>query len=175
MTAKNAKKSTGTASVKKKSGETVAEETTNPHEVKERKKALAEVMVGIGHTKDIGNFQFLRFDVQLKLPCAAEKVDQAYDIATAWCANKLEDMVAKFAPQPPAAQPPPPAPAMPPVAPPAPMPGMPPSAPPPAPAAQSGVPDMVSQIGPGPAPAQAVGQPAAPGAAQPPPPWSDQL
>ena len=56
-------------------------------------KASASVEVGISHTKNIGNYESLKFHVGITLPCAPEKADAAYQLAGNWCQEKLENLV----------------------------------------------------------------------------------
>lgn len=55
----------------------------------------AEVGVTLGRTIALGNFEFVRIDVSLKVPCAADDatVDAMYDRAVAWAAARIQKEV----------------------------------------------------------------------------------
>ncbi len=50
----------------------------------------ARVRVTAGKTISLGNFEFLRIDVSVELPCLPEEVHQTYDSASTFVADKLE-------------------------------------------------------------------------------------
>lgn len=49
----------------------------------------AFVRVAAGKTIDMGNFEFLRIDVAVTYPCLPSKVDETYERAAEWVADKM--------------------------------------------------------------------------------------
>lgn len=57
-------------------------------------QAHAEVTYSAGITKSLGNFQFARIDVGLKMPCApdAENVQATYESVVAWVDTRAQQL-----------------------------------------------------------------------------------
>lgn len=55
---------------------------------------VAEVEFGTGMTINLGNFESVRLDVRVKLPCVVEEVGEAYKAAKAFVDGKLNKEVA---------------------------------------------------------------------------------
>lgn len=55
----------------------------------------AEVVVGLGFTKNLGNYQSMKLSVQLRLPSAnnPESLDAAFETAYAWADKKLSKLI----------------------------------------------------------------------------------
>lgn len=49
----------------------------------------AFVRVAVGQTYNLGNFESMRLDVSVTLPCRVEDVDATYTAASDYCAEKL--------------------------------------------------------------------------------------
>ena len=50
----------------------------------------ASVRVAVGGTFNLGNFESLRYDVTVELPCYREEVEATYDEALAMCNERLQ-------------------------------------------------------------------------------------
>ena len=55
--------------------------------------APCNVGVSLGHTKALKQFENIKFQVSLHMPCTAEEIDQTYDFVKDWVDNKLGDLV----------------------------------------------------------------------------------
>lgn len=55
--------------------------------------ALAEVGLSAGVTKNMGDFNSVRFDVHLRVPCAPEDADEAFEKVATWVNEKLESLL----------------------------------------------------------------------------------
>lgn len=51
---------------------------------------LAKVRVTIGQTYNLGDFNFLRIDVEVTLPCTKDKVEETYQEVSASVAEKFQ-------------------------------------------------------------------------------------
>lgn len=69
-------------------------EVETVHDFKDSEDAIARVKVNGGYTKNLGNFESLRVDVSLELPCrASEKsMQSAFKYASDWVPNKLAEL-----------------------------------------------------------------------------------
>lgn len=56
----------------------------------------AYVTVGAGTTKNLGDYESLRVDVRISLPCYAEEVDDVYDDVAEKVADRLEAEVNEY-------------------------------------------------------------------------------
>lgn len=82
-------KGEGTVTTKKSTGvELHAQSETNP-------VMTDGALVGfkIGHTKNLGNYESIRFEVSLTLPTTVDKLDEAYDACKTWADKKLTEAV----------------------------------------------------------------------------------
>jgi len=50
----------------------------------------AEVGVSMGRTISLGNYEFFRIDVVVKVPCYKEEVEEAYIYARKFCESRLK-------------------------------------------------------------------------------------
>jgi hypothetical protein len=64
------------------------------HDFKESENSISYVKVNGGYTKNLGNFESLRVDVSLELPCkASEKgIAKAFKYASDWVPAKLAEL-----------------------------------------------------------------------------------
>lgn len=55
---------------------------------------MANVGVSLGMTKNLGNYNNIKFQVSLHIPClpTAEEIDNAYEEAKAWVDSKVEQI-----------------------------------------------------------------------------------
>jgi hypothetical protein len=58
----------------------------------------AFVRVSVGSTYNLGNFESLRLDVSVTLPCLVEEVEDTYSRASEFCAEKLQEEEAQWLP-----------------------------------------------------------------------------
>lgn len=90
----------GFVNVLKKSGNRVEVNNmeTIDMEVKEIMDTPAKVKVLLGHTKNLGNYESLRIEVGVEIPCAPtlEAVELAYEEAVKWVDDKLEKKIVEF-------------------------------------------------------------------------------
>lgn len=80
---------------KKTKGQTVLEthtEETPPGELLTF-EPVAEVGMMLGTTINTGNYESVRCEVSIKMPCKASEIDETYDIAKAWVDNRLNELV----------------------------------------------------------------------------------
>ena len=56
--------------------------------------AFIEASAGV--TKSLRQFESLRVDVRMRLPCYTEKADEAFDYAAGWVADRLYDEVENY-------------------------------------------------------------------------------
>jgi len=56
----------------------------------------AHVRINVGLTKNLGNYEFLRIDVELKLPCTEDDVDETYIKVSETVSELLECEVKKY-------------------------------------------------------------------------------
>jgi hypothetical protein len=54
---------------------------------------VCEVEIGLGYTKNMGNFNSARFDVKLRVPCLHTEVDAVADFATNWVDDRIKSMI----------------------------------------------------------------------------------
>lgn len=61
-----------------------------------------EVGVSLGRTVSLGNFEFVRIDVSVRVPCPADDAaaNQMFERAVAWAGERLTREVQKVAPTP---------------------------------------------------------------------------
>lgn len=74
---------------------TKADAESFPVLVEDGELPLARVKVSGGLTKNMGNFESLRVDVSIDLPCTAkpEKIDETFEHAKNWVADQVQIMV----------------------------------------------------------------------------------
>lgn len=53
-----------------------------------------------GQTVNLGNFESIRIDVNLRLPCYVEEIDSAYRWAQDWVGARIEEEIEKVKPKP---------------------------------------------------------------------------
>lgn len=53
-----------------------------------------------GKTVNLGNFESIRVDVSIRLPCYVEELDDAYKWAQDWVGSRIEDEIDKVDPAP---------------------------------------------------------------------------
>ena len=51
------------------------------------------IMVGGGRTLNLGNYESARVDVHITVPCEKNSLDAAYDFATTWVSERIEEAV----------------------------------------------------------------------------------
>lgn len=56
----------------------------------------AYIEASAGVTKSLRQFESLRVDVRMRLPCYAERADAAFDYAAEWVADRLYDEVDNY-------------------------------------------------------------------------------
>lgn len=56
----------------------------------------AHVQVGAGLTISLGNFESLRIDCSVRLPCMPDQIDEAYDRAANFVADKIAEEQARW-------------------------------------------------------------------------------
>lgn len=59
----------------------------------------AFVRVGFGKTYNLGNFNSLRVDVAVTMPCAPKDVDKTYKETAQYCADKLAEEESQWLPK----------------------------------------------------------------------------
>lgn len=50
----------------------------------------AEVNVDYGITLNMGNYESAKINLSVRIPCYKEEIDEAYEFASAWVADRLE-------------------------------------------------------------------------------------
>ena len=65
-------------------------------EVSAFETAPATVSFGAGVTKNVGNYESLRVDVQLTLPCYVEEVEDAFKAARDWVDSTMDKELAEL-------------------------------------------------------------------------------
>ena len=87
------KRGTGRVTTKLSERKVVLDETDREIPVLERRFAEGEqaayVKVGAGLTIDLGGFQFLRVDCSVSLPCLPSQLEETYEIASQFVADKV--------------------------------------------------------------------------------------
>lgn len=58
----------------------------------------AFVRVSVGSTYNLGNFESLRIDVSVTMPCRVEDIDKTYLTASEYCAEKLQEEEVQWIP-----------------------------------------------------------------------------
>lgn len=57
----------------------------------------AYVRAAIGTTRNLGDYESLRIDVAVTIPCYVETINETYEEAAEWVAEKLEEELELFA------------------------------------------------------------------------------
>ena len=52
-----------------------------------------KVSVGVGVTKNMGNYESARLEVRIEIPCMKSEEDAAFELARSWCDSKMEVML----------------------------------------------------------------------------------
>jgi len=91
----------GKATISKvfKSGGQVVSETESNEEVGESQlynQPTCNVGVSVGVTKNTGNFNSLKIQVSLHMPCYVEEIDPVYEYTKEWVDNKMDAIVAEI-------------------------------------------------------------------------------
>jgi hypothetical protein len=73
-------------------GEEIAEEI----EVEQFEVEPAYVRAGAGVTRNLGDYESLRVDVSITIPCYKEDIERTYDVAADMVAAYLQDEVDKY-------------------------------------------------------------------------------
>ncbi len=75
----------------KESGD-VTDETEEVEKVAESvtDHPLCNVGISMSHTKNLGDYESLRIEVSLHVPCENEEIDDAFDATEEWVAAKLK-------------------------------------------------------------------------------------
>jgi hypothetical protein len=94
----DAKQATGkTSTSKTKSGKVIPGSETDVQEVVDEKMFKdppCNVGVSVGFTRNMGNYESMKFQVSINIPCAMEDVDEAYIAGKEWVeerVNKIND------------------------------------------------------------------------------------
>lgn len=87
----------------KKTGQTVSTDTHNeevetgdgPVEVDSNgvTSAPCVVEVGMGFTKNMGDYESARLDVRIAIPCRHDEINDVYDTAKEWVEQRLQALV----------------------------------------------------------------------------------
>lgn len=56
----------------------------------------ARVRISVGVTKSLGDYEFLRVDVSVEIPCYVEEIDAAYEYAARTASERLEEEVVSY-------------------------------------------------------------------------------
>jgi hypothetical protein len=89
--------------IEKVSGGQVVDSITNensfPVKIKDLEGNVTRVRVSGGLTKNMGNYESLRVDVSIEMPCPAtpEGVEKAYQYCAVWVPERIKNMVAGYA------------------------------------------------------------------------------
>jgi hypothetical protein len=69
-------------------------EVETQHDFSDTEDAITRIKVSGGFTRNLGNFESLRCDVSIELPCrASEKsIKKAFDYASNWVPDRLEEL-----------------------------------------------------------------------------------
>lgn len=59
-------------------------------------RPVHEVEIGVGLTRSLGNYEFIRVDIRLTAPCAEEDLDSTADRVSDWVAARLESEVESY-------------------------------------------------------------------------------
>ena len=51
------------------------------------------VVVGMGSTKNMGNYESARFNVSIEVPCTSGTKDESFYVAKTWCMAKMEELM----------------------------------------------------------------------------------
>lgn len=72
-----------------------ANEKTFPVKLKDLSGNVTKIKVSGGLTKNMGNFESLRVDVAIEMPCPAtpDGIEKAYQYCAAWVPKRINDMV----------------------------------------------------------------------------------
>jgi len=54
----------------------------------------ARVNVDFGFTVNMGNYEFVRIDVGISVPCYKEEADEAYEHAKEWASSRVKEEIA---------------------------------------------------------------------------------
>lgn len=54
---------------------------------------FAEVGIQLGVTKNLGDYEYARIDVSIKVPCPVSDIDQMYERAKTWVAKRVKKEV----------------------------------------------------------------------------------
>lgn len=85
----NKKVGKGTTSVESKKG---VKETSEQKGEITTSEPVANVGVSLGTTVNIGNYNNIKINVSLHLPCTEENVDTTFNEANEWCQAKLQEL-----------------------------------------------------------------------------------
>ncbi len=56
----------------------------------------ASVGFKLGHTKDLGNFESLRVDISVHVPCDIDDVDEAFEASEQWVTDRMNETFDKL-------------------------------------------------------------------------------
>lgn len=87
------KKVASQASVSVKTPIHAEEWTETPHLKKVTVAKMSKVQVALGYTKNLGNYESLRVDVSLEMPCALGSEDAAFSTAFDWVDGKVNEVL----------------------------------------------------------------------------------
>lgn len=54
---------------------------------------VANVGFKLGHTINLGNYESLRVDVDVHIPCYTNEIDEVFDYAKGWVEEKFEEVM----------------------------------------------------------------------------------
>lgn len=93
--------------MKDKKGNTVKKETVvkdeqhqveTPASVSSGDPATSQPVIvgfGVGSTHNVGDFNSVKFHVDIQVPCAHDEIEGVFDFARTWCEGKLNEVVAE--------------------------------------------------------------------------------
>lgn len=53
----------------------------------------SSVGLTMGHTKNLGNYESVKFEVSVRVPCTMQTVDAAFDLCNKWSDDKLTGLI----------------------------------------------------------------------------------
>jgi len=76
----------------------VSEKVEGPEPLPKTKNPLAEVEYKAGSTVNMGNYESLRVDVGIRLPCrmSPDSLDTTFDFCREWVEQKVEEEIARI-------------------------------------------------------------------------------
>lgn len=82
-----------------KSGELLEDVEATEEEVMVFETTPAYVRASAGVTKNLGDYESLRLDVSITIPCYVEHVEETYQEAATWVSERLDQEINNYMPE----------------------------------------------------------------------------